>query len=301
MNKLKIGYFADGPWSHKAFEKIIEDPNISVEFIIPRFDTEDEKLLEFSKNYNIPYFKLKNVNSKESLKKIGEYNCDLLVSMSFNQIFRKDIINLTKNGIINCHAGKLPLYRGRNILNWALINDEKDFGITVHFVDEGIDTGDIILQRTYPITDNDDYKSLLEVAYVECANVLYDSLRMFSTNESINRVNQDTILSIGMYCGRRGFGDEIVNWNQSSRNIFNFIRSICSPGPKATTYIKGQVVRINSSRFISNAPTYIGKPGQVLTKTKKGFLVKTMDSFIEILEVENENNVKVGEVFSNGE
>ena len=73
--------------------------------------------------------------------------------MSFNQIFRKDIINLTPIGIINCHAGKLPFYRGRNILNWVLINDEKEFGITVHFVDEGIDTGDIILQKTFPITD----------------------------------------------------------------------------------------------------------------------------------------------------
>ena len=63
---------------------------------------------------------------------------------------------------------KLPFYKGRNILNWVLINDEKEFGITVHYVDEGIDTGDIILQETFPIIDSDDYSTLLDKAYEEC-------------------------------------------------------------------------------------------------------------------------------------
>ena len=71
---------------------------------------------------------------------------------------------MPKYGAINCHAGKLPDYRGRNILNWALINDEKEFGITVHFIDEGIDTGDIILQESFEIKDSDNYKSLLDLA-----------------------------------------------------------------------------------------------------------------------------------------
>ena len=165
INKLKIGYFADGPWSHNAFLKIINDQRFEIKFITPRIDSKDKTLLNFCHRYKIEYLKLDNVNSKLSLEKISSYNCDLLVSMSFNQIFRKDIINITPIGIINCHAGKLPFYRGRNILNWALINDEKEFGITVHFVDEGIDTGDIILQKTYPITEKDSYKPLLDISY----------------------------------------------------------------------------------------------------------------------------------------
>ena len=84
-------------------------------------------------------------------------------------------MSLPKLKTINCHAGKLPFYRGRDILNWVLINDEKEFGITVHYMDEGIDTGDIILQRTFPITDEDSYKTLLERSYDECANILYNT------------------------------------------------------------------------------------------------------------------------------
>ena len=146
-SKLKLGYFADGPWSHNAFEKIVNDDRFDIKFIVPRTDTQDVSLSNFSKKYDIDYFKLKNVNSITSINKISDYDCDVLVSMSFNQIFRKEIINLTRIGIINCHAGKLPFYRGRNILNWVLINDDKEFGITVHFVDEGIDTGDVVLQN----------------------------------------------------------------------------------------------------------------------------------------------------------
>ncbi|MDR1522244.1 MAG: hypothetical protein LBS28_05280 [Streptococcaceae bacterium] len=85
------------------------------------------------------------MNSKEVINLLKKYNADLFISMSFNQIFKSEIINLPRLKTINCHAGKLPFYRSRNILNWVLINDEKEFGITVHYVDEGIDTGDIIL------------------------------------------------------------------------------------------------------------------------------------------------------------
>ena len=189
--KLKIGYFADGPWSHNAFEKIVDDEKFD-RFIVPRNDTNDSTLFNFSKKHNIDYFKLRNVNSETSLKKISAYTCDVLVSMSFNQIFKRDIINLTPGGIINCHAGKLPFYRGRNILNWALINDEKEFGITVHFVDEGIDTGDIILQKTFPITDLDCYKTLLNTSYHACADILHEALVQIA-EDNYERIIQKTI------------------------------------------------------------------------------------------------------------
>ena len=290
IKKLKIGYFADGKWSHQAFLKIINDNRFDIRFIVPRTGTKDITLLSFSSKYNIDYFKLDNVNSNESLKRINNYSCDLLVSMSFNQIFKKQIINLTSIGIINCHAGKLPFYRGRNILNWALINDEKEFGITVHFIDEGIDTGDIISQKTFTISEKDNYNSLLTKAYFNCSNMLFDTLGKILEGD-YKRIKQKTIHPVGSYCGHRSEGDEIINWNDSSRNIFNFIRAISTPGPIASTKHKNNEIRINNSNYIKDAPSYIGIPGQILSKTKKGFIVKTKDSFIEILEVYGELSV----------
>lgn len=294
MKKLKIGYFADGPWSHLAFERLIQDETISIEFIVPRSDTSDQTLKNFSEKYNIDYLYPVKINTPEFIEKAKSYNCDLFVSMSFNQIFRAAIIDVPELGVINCHAGKLPFYRGRNILNWALINDEKSFGITVHYVDEGIDTGDIIKQYDYPISETDDYNSLLEIAYVECAQILYDAIKDIQAGTS-QRIVQTTIHPVGFYCGMRGFGDEIINWDQSSRRLYNFVRSICSPGPMATTYKNGQEVKINKARIIEGAPEYIGTVGQLIGKTKDGFYVKTKDSFMEIMDIKSDVVLRVGD------
>ncbi|MEQ8523516.1 methionyl-tRNA formyltransferase [Gracilimonas sp.] len=298
MSKFKIGYFADGPWSHKAFELLIQDEEIEICFIVPRTDTKDDTLKYFAGKYGIDYLHPVKVNSEEFIEKAKSYNCDLFVSMSFNQIFRERIINLPKYSTINCHAGKLPFYRGRNVLNWALINDEKEFGITVHFVDEGIDTGDILLQQTYPITDEDTYDTLLSVAYDECAKLLYKAIKQIQDG-SFKVVKQNTIHPVGFYCGRRSVGDEIVNWKSTSREIFNFVRALSSPGPLATTFIDNVQVKINRVKLIEGAPQYINIPGQILSKTKDGFLVKTKDSFVEILEVDTEVKLRVGARFKN--
>lgn len=295
---MKIGYFADGPWSHRALEKIVKRGKVEVQFICVRSDSVDPVLPQMGEKLGIPCIKHVNVNSEEFLNSISHYKCDLHVSMSFNQIFRKSILESTPKGVINCHAGKLPFYRGRNILNWALINDEKEFGITVHHVDAGIDTGDIILQRNFPITDQDSYQTLLEVAYEECAVILADALDLIVNGED-KRVSQATIHPVGMYCGRRGPGDEQINWMQDSRDLFNFIRSICSPGPKATTTYKGSEAKINKAQIVELAPSYKGTPGQIIGKTSNGWLVKTQDSFIEICEIELPAGIKlsVGERF----
>ena len=291
---MKIGYFADGPWAHKAFEKIIADSTIEIVFLTVRYDQRDELLLQMAKNKGIPIELSRNINSQEFIEQISKYQADLFVSMSFNQIFKTQMINLPKYNTINCHAGKLPFYRGRNILNWALINDEKEFGITVHYVDEGIDTGDIIVQETYPITDEDNYGTLLARAYEGCADVLYRAIKMIQNNE-VERIRQQDIDPIGTYCGMRQSGDEIIDWNQSSREIFNFIRAICTPGPQATSWINGKQIRINKARMIPGSHVYKNIAGQVLGKTREGFLIKTGDTMLEINEYTYEGKVRVGD------
>lgn len=294
--RLNIGYFADGPWSHEAFHKIMNDEEISISFICVRSDTTDNTLREYANKYNIAYLKHENINSKEFINEISQYKCDLFVSMSFNQIFKTEIINLPKYKTINCHAGKLPFYRGRNILNWALINDEKNFGITVHYIDEGIDTGDIILQRDYPISNEDSYNTLLKRAYVDCAVILYDAIILFKNGKAKSK-KQTEIHPVGFYCSQRKMGDEILNWDQTSREIFNFVRSINNPGPMARAFINGMEMKINRVAEVKNAPSYKCVIGAILNKESDGFLVKTNDSFIKVVEYEYNSKFRVGDRF----
>ena len=294
MRKIRIGYFADGPWSHRTFELLMDDPTVEIAFIVPRIDTQDNSLENYSKTYNVPYLQGTKINSTSFLAFAESYNCDLFVSMSFNQIFKSKIINTPKYGTINCHAGKLPFYRGRNILNWVLINDEHEFGITVHFMDEGIDTGVIILQRTYPISESDNYHTLLETAYRECANLLYETIKLFQTGK-VKKIPQSSIHPVGFYCGKRIEGDELINWNQNSRQLFNFIRALCTPGPVAQTTINGHIIKINGAKMVDQAPVYINTIGQVVGKVDNGYHVKTLDSVIEIYHLAPNVKLKIGD------
>ena len=294
---IRIGYFGDGIWAHNAFRKLINDETIEICFVTVRFDNRDKILMDLAENNSVPVELSSNINSDEFISRIEKYGVDLFVSMSFNQIFKTRTINYPPLKTINCHAGKLPFYRGRNILNWALINDEKEFGITVHYIDEGIDTGDIILQRCYPITDEDDYGSLLERAHKGCADVLYEAIKRIQEGTAM-RKPQSEIDLIGFYCGKRGNGDEIIDWNQTSREIFNFVRAINTPGPVARSFIDGNEIRIHRVREIKGIKNYKGIPGQVLGKTQYGFYVKTTDTFVEVLEYEGK--MRVGDRLGRG-
>lgn len=291
---MKIGYFGDGKWAHEAFKKIMSDKDLEIVFVVLRYDKKDQVLQEMAEQENIPVIVHKNINSKEFQSLISQYEADIFVSMSFNQIFKTETINLPKYKTINCHAGKLPFYRGRNILNWALINDEKEFGITVHYVDEGIDTGDIILQETYPITDEDDYGTLLMRAYSGCADVLYRAVKLIQEGK-VQRIRQSEIDAVGMYCGIRKEGDEVIDWSQTSREIFNFIRALCFPGPKAISWIEGKKISINKARMIPGAHKYKNIEGQVLGKTDGGLIIKTGDTVLEVLEYDYEGIVRIGD------
>lgn len=307
---LKIGYFADGIWAHNALKKLIADTRFQICFITPRFLSTDQTLHNLATTHHIPYIRAQNINSVEFMEQIKPFECDIFVSMSFNQIFKPPLITLPRLQTINCHAGKLPFYRGRNILNWALINDEKEFGITIHYVDEGIDTGDIILQKTYPITDSDTYSSLLQLAHEQCAEVLFEALCLLQEGKT-QRIKQDSIHQVGFYCPARIPGDEWINWHQSSRNIFNFIRALNTPDLGAKTQLQIQSnknaseqdnisneVRIFSAKMIPNAPCYTATPGVVINNQAGEVWVKTLDTMIALTQYESNHKLKIGDRFS---
>jgi methionyl-tRNA formyltransferase len=296
MKLLRIGYFADGPWSHLALKKLLTDKTIKVQFICVRSDKPDEILRKIAIENSINLFCHPNINSKEFINLVSGFPCELFISMSFNQIFKKTMIDMPSLGAINCHAGKLPFYRGRNVLNWVLINDEKEFGITVHFIDEGIDTGNIILQRTYEISDVDNYATLLNRAYEGCSAILYDAIKLIQAGAVIT-LNQLSIHPLGSYCIARIEGDENLDWRQTSRDIFNFVRAICHPGPQAHTYLHNKEVMINRVILLPNATNFKGIPGSVIGVSDGSFLVKTMDSFIEVTDWSGYLNPRVGDRF----
>lgn len=281
---MKLGYFADGPWAHLALKSILSNNRFEIAYVVPRWESQDPILKRYAADLGVPFFPEQNVNSSDFVSKISQLKADILVSMSFNQIIRQNLRISAPLGFINCHAGALPFYRGRNILNWALINGESQFGVTVHYIDDGIDTGDIIVQDFVGILDSDDYASLLEKAYDQCAVSLIKALNKVADG-TVVRTPQSTIHPTGFYCGMRRPGDEILNWRQCSNVIFNFIRGIAYPGPCARTWQDSTEWAILKASKIPNAPNYIGTPGEVVGRSESGCIVKTATSTLLVTAV----------------
>lgn len=293
MKKMRIGFFGDGPWSQNALDLLLRDETIEIIFVCARNKEPDSILKKIATRKKITFLHDKNINGKRFEEFLQENTCDLFVSMSFDQIFSQRIIEMVPKGVINCHAGKLPFYRGRNILNWALINDEKDFGITVHFVDRGIDTGDIIIQESFEIKDSDDYSTLLERAYVECPRLLLSAIKRIQ-NDKVKNLNQAKINKYGSYFVARKEGDEVINWNNNSREIFNFIRAITFPGPVARTKFMDTQIKIFKAEYSNEFPKYRSINGSVVGVDQDSFYVKTADSYLRITKWSDEYTPRIG-------
>ncbi|EAJ0336936.1 methionyl-tRNA formyltransferase [Campylobacter lari] len=291
---LNIGYFADGKWGLNCFKQIIHSKKISIKFVVLRYANPDLKLMKLARKKYIDCYIEQDVNHYSFIEKISKYNVDLLVSMSFDQIFKQPILDLYKNKIINCHAGKLPEYRGRNILNWALINGEKDFGITVHFVNEKIDDGDIILQKILKIKENYNYKMLLKISAVECSRLLFDALKLF-VNNKVTSYKQN--LKNGFYCKRRKSGDEIINWNDKRVNIHNFIKGVRGGGISAISYIQSNKIKIFKSEIVD---MYMGnkKNGEVVKANKKHIYINTIDGILKIISYKADILISKGDILN---
>ena len=286
MIKLNILFYGDGPWAHLSLEKIIESNEFNIKGVVLRYETQDPTLRNIAEKNDIEVYVSKNVNSDEFINFSKSLDLDLSVSMSFNQIIKEKLRQTNRIGFINCHAGKLPWYRGRNILNWVLINDEKEFGITTHFIDDGIDTGDIINQAIIPIEDDDDYSTLLKKAIQKSPEVLYDALIKIKSG-NYNTIKQNHIA--GSYFSYRRIGDEYIDWNWSSRRIYNFVRAITDPAPGAQTFLNGKKVYIWEAKE-TEFENYISTPGEIINKDNEGIYVKTGNSVIKLTRISTDDN-----------
>lgn len=278
---MKIGFFGDGPWAERALLPLMQDPRYTIVFVAVRASRPDPKLTEMAERHGIPLLCPASVNSDETLADIGRFGADLHVSMSYDQILRAPILGLPPRGTLNCHAGALPFYRGRNPLTWAIINGEPEFGVTVHWVDLGIDTGDIVRQVKTPIEAHDTYATLLASAEELCASTLVQAISDVYQGTD-QRIVQSTIDPVGMYCCRRREGDEEIDWTSNAVSIEQFVRALVPPGPGARTLWKDAPYAILAAEKIDGARRYAGAAGEVIGRDSDGILVKSGDAFLRL-------------------
>ena len=271
--------------SYEALEELlVNKANVKAIFMIDEcysVNISDYKALEPLANlYKIPLYKFKNINEDINIEIIEKINPDLIFVIGLSQLIRKRLMDIPKYGIIGAHPGVLPNYRGRAVIPWSIINDCKKVGMSLFYIDEGADTGDIIDQEYVDINDTDTARTLYSKLVFGLRVLIKRNLNQIVTN-SVERKVQDP--NIGSYCLKRASLDGIIDWNLSSREIFNLIRALGDPYPPAFTYYKGKKVFILDCKVIKDySLDIIGFSGQIIEKANKSILVKTYDGIIEI-------------------
>lgn len=201
-----------------------------------------------------------NVNDSESIEKLRSYESDVFIVAGFSSILKKELLKVPKLGVINLHGGPLPKYRGGSPLNWQIINDEKTIGVSLIFMNEGLDTGDVIAEGSFELEESDDIFSVHQKA-----NKLFVELISKSFKEI-----EDSVLTVrtqfegaAQYWVQRTPEESLIKWWElTARQVFNKIRALKPPYPSAFTFYNGTKVFL----YDSLVPKTIvrGTPGRVV-------------------------------------
>lgn len=246
----------------------------------------------FAEKSNIDVIQALDLKDNAFINLINKLQCDLIVVVAF-RILPKEIFTLPKYGSINLHASLLPKYRGAAPINWALINGEKETGVTTFLLKEKVDTGSIILQKKYFINEEEDAGSLTQKLALLGAEVVLSTVNLIEmTNGNIQTFEQNEYLT--SKAPKIFTKDCLINWNKSKNDIHNFIRGL-SPQPGAFTYLNGRIIKIlktDLSLPSINIHTTNLEPSS-LFKGGNNLYVKCLNSFLKILEIHPESKKKM--------
>ncbi len=234
---------------------------------------------------NIPLLQPETLKDEDTVRWIEGYSPDIIIVVSYGKILHREILDMPAYGCINLHASLLPKYRGAAPIQWAIIKGEDDTGVTTMKMDEGMDTGDILLQRKTPIKEEDDAKTIHDRLSSMGAELLIDTLRLMKRGE-LTPIPQDH--SRATYAPRLKKEDGLIQWDVDALSIHNLIRGI-NPWPGAYTTWHGRNLKVLRSRVCKGEAKDIETtPGTVLDASRDGLVVATGRGVLRITELQLE-------------
>jgi methionyl-tRNA formyltransferase len=242
---------------------------------------------ECALQHKLPVLQPANLKSPEFHEELRKFGAQLQVVVAFRML-PEVVWSMPEIGTFNLHASLLPDYRGAAPINWAIINGEKETGVTTFFLEKEIDTGSIIFQDREPITDDDTAGSLYERLMSKGANLVLKTVRGISERKYSSTPQPKGAES---KAAPKIFKETCeIKWQQSSRQIRNFVRGL-SPYPTAWTIIAGKTYKIFKVAIVSWKESK--DPGEYSTDQKNYLYFKTTDGWISIEELQPEGKRKM--------
>lgn len=243
---------------------------------------------------NIPVLQPTNLKSPDFLNELKSYHANLQIVVAFRML-PESVWAMPSIGTFNLHASLLPQYRGAAPINWAIINGEKETGVTTFFLKHEIDTGSIIFQQKEAISEDDTVGTLHERLMKIGASLV---LRTVSAIEAGNYPSSPQPENTEIRHAPKIFKETCeINWNQQRTNVRNFVRGL-NPHPAAWAMFGGKTYKIFSVSISDKEPGE-NKPGAIDTDNKNYLYIKTLDGWVAIeeLQPEGKRRMRVSEFF----
>jgi len=259
------------------------------------------------------------IKTSEFLESLSKLKPDLIVTAAYGRILPKTVLDLPEYGCINVHASLLPKYRGAAPIQWALINGDEKTGITTMFMDEGMDTGDILLTKEIAIEPDMNSQELFDRLKELGAETLLETLKALECG-TLKRIPQDHTRAVYAPMITKETG--LIDWNKSAREIHNLVRGV-NPWPGAYTFYKSKRMKVWKTQVLDSSTAIAPEnaadadflkiaasqpPGKIIKITKQSIIAATGDGCLKITELQFDNgkrlsagecghNMDEGEVF----
>jgi methionyl-tRNA formyltransferase len=215
---------------------------------------------------------------------------DVLLVWSYSMILPRAVLDVPPLGVVNLHGGLLPEYRGGHVMQWAIVNGERETGVTLHFVDEGVDTGPVIAEERFPIEWGDDAATLRLKMKAAGVRLIERFWPLVAAGRAPRRAQDE---SRARYWRLRTPADGLIDWSATSAGVYNLVRALVRPWPGAYTFWRGRKIVVRrvepiGSETFGPSDGARREPGTVCGIDEAGVRVATGDGRVLIREAEFE-------------
>lgn len=236
-----------------------------------------------AEKHGIPVLQPEKLRAPEAVASIMDWMPDLIVTAAYGQILPEALLKAPKHGCINIHASLLPKYRGGAPIHRAIINGERETGVTIMYMVKALDAGDMIAKVTVPIDDTDTVGSLHDKLSEAGSELLILTIPDLIA-EKVEAVAQDH--DQATYAPNLTRDDERIDWSKTTKQIYDHVRGLC-PFPVAYTTYGGEVLKVWRAKIpASPCASTPAEPGVVLDVTPAGIAVHTVDGCVLLTEVQ---------------
>ena len=239
--------------------------------------------------HGIPVFQPVKIKEPEAVAELEKYQADLFVVAAFGQLLSEEILNMPEYGCINIHASLLPAYRGAAPIQWAVLNGEKESGVTIMQMDKGLDTGDMLLKRSVELSPKETGDSLHDKLMRLGAELIVEALPKLEKGELVPEKQKDELSS---YAKKLTKAMGQIDWSKDAVSLERWIRGLNS-WPSAYTFFGGKTLKIWEAQVTEENGAQKAEPGQVVSVSRESFTVACGQGALQILSLQLEGKKRV--------